>query len=240
MAIANLLPLNIGNNRSVHNLALFICHLFIDAEFRNIHVVHEPRAFDHQILNEINNVCAEPIPMYMTDVSQPFELPWNPGQNTDNTLQFIFFGTKQLLMNMAVFRDSIIPVYYRVFVFSLNSNENDMQIQYKIVKEFNSGHNSSTLILYHNVQNDSVLINWLPVSDDDVENHRPINILPALILAKNTKIGKRNRKNLYVETFGKYDGKRSISINVQIFAMNDHDDGNEETKTTVKYVSFRV
>lgn len=236
MALTNLLP---SNNPSFYNLALFICHLFIDANFRNAHIIYESNAFDHQILKELDTNCPVTIPLYTTDISHPYELPWNPSKKTDNTLQIIFLESNQSLINMTILRESF--VFYRVFVFPLS--ENDWKTPYETIKELNLGYNSSTIVLYHNLRNDSIFIDWMPINDDDnddVENQQLVNILPALISSKNDKIKrmKRKKSNMYDETFGKYDGKRSISINLLVFEVDDDED-EEESDTKAKYVFIR-
>lgn len=236
MAITNLLPSNIPNELSFCNLALFICHLFTDAKFRSIHILYESNAFDYQLLTEIASVCPHSIPLYVTDISQPFELPWPPTERTDSNLQLIFFSSERATENMNIFRDSFI--FYRIFVFALSDNTNGIDVQYKIVEKFNPGYSSNTLMLHHNMKNDSIFINWMPINDNDIEYPRPVNKVSALALAESKKIDVVKYGNLYDETFGKYDGKRSITINLHIVEAQEDDDGDQLSNANEKYVIF--
>lgn len=74
-----------------HRLALFMCHLFIDGQFRTAHILYKPNQFDHEFLTHIDSECAEPMPLYLTDVTQSWERPWNQHDSPDNVLQLSLF-----------------------------------------------------------------------------------------------------------------------------------------------------
>ena len=214
MSISNPVASNfhVPTESNLYNLALFVCHLFIDAKFRSTHILYEQNAFDYELLTKIETICPEPMPSYATDISEPFSMPWKPGERTDNFLQMIFFNPVNLRKNMKNYKDHF--AFYRVFVFPSSDDENDVKNQYLRVKKYNYGFNSSTLILYHNVKNGSVSINWMPLSNNDKEVQRPVNMDVALVSAQNKKTKSDKHQNLYAQTFGKYEEKRLIALNL--------------------------
>lgn len=79
------------------NLALFICHLFIDGHFQTGHILHDPNAIQvSQLIVEIQSICQHSIPLFSTDVTEPNSLPWKPNKPTDHILQIIFFDHEHL------------------------------------------------------------------------------------------------------------------------------------------------
>lgn len=89
MELSNLFGIKLPN---FHNLALFICHLFIDGQFRNGHIFYDPNVFQvGQLISEIQSTCPTSIPWISTDVTDKPVLPWKSNERTDHILQLIFF-----------------------------------------------------------------------------------------------------------------------------------------------------
>lgn len=96
-------------------LALFICHLFGDGNFRTVHILFKPTTFNFDLLMQIDSVCSEPIPLYLTDITQPWEWPWNQNDNPNNVLQFMFFEPKTLAKDGNQLKNGF--ALYRIFAF---------------------------------------------------------------------------------------------------------------------------
>lgn len=79
------------NISNFNDLALFICHLFVDGHFRTGHILYNQNLFDGHLISEFNSVCPETIPWLMTDVTKTSSVLWDTKDRTDNILQLIFF-----------------------------------------------------------------------------------------------------------------------------------------------------
>lgn len=106
-----------ADSPNFHTLALFICHLFKDGNFRSAHLLYEPSAFDDRLLGEISLSCPLQIPWKTTDITQS-SLPalLDTAENTDSILQLIFidadYGSPEAFHGL---RDQL--TFYRVFIF---------------------------------------------------------------------------------------------------------------------------
>lgn len=67
----SLTNLSIQNVSKFHNLALFLCHLFIDGHFRHVHTLYDPKIFNGQFMAEINSICPVEIPWRLADITKP-------------------------------------------------------------------------------------------------------------------------------------------------------------------------
>lgn len=70
------------------------CHLFSEGQFRTTHIFYKPSVFDHAFITELNSICPEPMPLYLTDITQPWSWPWNQHDSSYNVLQLNFFKFK--------------------------------------------------------------------------------------------------------------------------------------------------
>lgn len=182
-------------------LALFICHLFGDGNFRTVHILFKPITFNFDLLMQIDSVCPAPIPLYLTDITQPWEWPWNQNDNPNNVLQFMFFEPKTLARDGKQLKNGF--ALYRIFAFS-STNVIRTKMQVSIAKILHEFSNSNNLILNYNAKNVSVYIDY--GLNDGVSRQKP---KPIFIVNKNTNF---KRVNLYDQTFGKYERIKSIAV----------------------------
>lgn len=193
MGVLSLLPLK----KSVfHNLALFICHLFIDGGFRNGHILYDPSVFDGHLITEIGSNCSAEIPWLMTDITQPSSQPWTSIERTDHILQLIFFDPNRLAEDIVQFKEYL--TFYRIFVFHSTSDQIELKKRTSIIKERNPIFNSSSLIVENDSKTDTVNVHWI-TEDHEAVRHR--------ICSTN-----QCNERIFDQTFGLYDQKRSIGI----------------------------
>lgn len=216
-----LIPLTLehSNALSFHNLAIFLCHLFIDGKFRIAHVAHDSAAFDIDFLTQIETVCSEPTPWSITDVTQPFKLSWNYKFRTDSILQLIFFNPNHLTEDIK--RIEKYFTFYRVFIFAASDEDQTKRI-FSLIKELSPGFSASTLILHYNTTNGSTFLNWLPINDYDYGEWRPREIIldPNVNSNQNRKTDFVFGTSLFDRTFGEYERNRTIAINAQRATMD--------------------
>lgn len=101
-------------------LAIFICHLFIDGHFRTGHILFNPKIFDGHLLNEIDMICPQTIPWISTDITENVAFPWNSPSSTDHILQLIFDETKYSTGHAV---DQDWHTIYHIFVCLLNDSD---------------------------------------------------------------------------------------------------------------------
>lgn len=94
ITVLNILTPTSPSISNVHNLAMFICHLFIDGNFRYCHILYDPKVFDNQLTNQIDSICLVQIPWLTSDITQGSLSPWQANERTDPVLQLIFFDPK--------------------------------------------------------------------------------------------------------------------------------------------------
>lgn len=73
----------------LYNLALFICHLFINAHFHRGHILCDPEVFYVYFLAKIDSIRPVRIPWQTTDISRSFLQPLHKKPQNDYTLQLI-------------------------------------------------------------------------------------------------------------------------------------------------------
>ena len=183
-----------------HYLALFICHLFGDGRFRTVHILFKPSAFNYSLLNHIDSVCPDPIPLYLTDITKPWEWPWNQNDNPNNVLQLLFFDPKTLSKDGKQLKKGL--AFYRIFAFS-TTDVIQTKTQVSIAKRLRKFSDSNMLILNYDAKNVSVYIDY-GLSGVSRQKSKPI-----FIINKNTNF---KRVNLFDHTFGKYERMQSVAI----------------------------
>lgn len=205
------MPVNILNASSFNNLALFICQLFINGQFRTSHILYDSNVSSVQIMIDIESVCPQPIPWLITNIQQRSSSPWYHHKDTNSVLQLIFYDPNILRDEIEIFERYF--TYYRIFVFSTTRQHKE---KFKIIRELSPSYDSNTLILYYNIKWGEIFVNWIPINDYDVGEERPVRMNPdSKIVATDTHLDDAiYHENLYEKTFGEYDRRRSIAVNV--------------------------
>lgn len=197
MIVPKLLSTVASNISNFHNLALFICHLFIDGGFRHGHILYDPKVFDNHLITKIDSICLVKIPWLTTDFTQPSTLAWHHSERTDHILQLIFFDPNHLAEDIDKFKDYF--TFYRIFVFDSTATKIKTQQQPRksIIRERNPVFNSSSLILEYNTDNDLV----------SVTGETTLNSTKYSIRNKSIKY-----EHIFDETFGKFEQLRPIAV----------------------------
>lgn len=204
MAISNILPTATSNAPNFHYLALFICHLFGHGPFRTLHILHNPNLFDHRLLVEIDSLCSDPIPLYLTDISQPALSPWSEQDNVDNVLQIIFFDFENLATEIERSGDKL--QLYRIFVFQSIGilASMDQKLLFETKKRI---YDTRTLVSHYNDSSVSIYIE--NNSNDQSNGNVKLKQEPIFIFNQETSV---DGMNLFDKTFGEYERMESIDI----------------------------
>lgn len=202
MTLSNLLALNISN---FHNLALFICQLFIDGQFRTGHILHDPNVFQvDQFITEIQSNCSSSVLWLSTDVNEPFQLPWKSEERTDHIIQLVFFDPENVLKKIEDFKQLF--TFYRLVAFPASSTDVMGLNKMKTIPE--SIFSNSLFLTYNTTANGSACIYWIRKSDES--NERSVEII--------YEQDKDSPKNLFDAIFGKYEKNWVITIKLFRFA----------------------
>lgn len=185
-----------------HQLALFICHLFIDGHFRTAHIFYKPNAFDYEFITHIDSICPEPMPLYLTDITQPWVWPSNQHDSPDNVLLLSFFEIDPMKLQNDVTeikREGF--ALYQIFAFSSIDSVDERQraTVFRILHRFLP--ESSLLILNFNSENVSVYLNHSSTTE--------LNQKPFFIVNQKPDFG---RMNLFNRTFEENERMQSIII----------------------------
>lgn len=156
MAASGLLVTNISNPLNAHNLAIFICHLFIDGHFRYGHILNDPNVFDDRFISEIDSICVAKIPWLTTDITQSTSLPWPANEPTDHILQLIFLNSTQLANKIDEFKDYL--AFYRVFIFYSSAGRIDTKKLVSVARKVNPILKSNPLILENQFEGERIRI----------------------------------------------------------------------------------
>lgn len=203
MTVSNLLLPNFSNFNRFRNLALFVCHLFVDGNFRVGNILYDPKAVNSEIISEIHSFCPLTDPWLMIDATQLPIDSWKPDERADKILQLIFFDPDQVQVNHDGLKD--ILVLYRLFVFpSIDEAKKDHQMMVKITSRFGS----NSLVVHFSTESVSVYALWVEsASDGDSDNE--VNLIQWKIsielifeLKANTDLEK---DNLFDRIFEKYE-----------------------------------
>lgn len=181
------------NVTSIHHLALFICHLFIDGHFRTAHILYKPNTFEFDWLLQIDTVCPGPIPFYLTDVTLPWEWPWNSNDTPENVLQLSFFDTghsdiDQVQQGYAHYCALCLPSHDAI-------NAKQRTSIFTALRQFSD---TKVILVNYNTVNVSVFI------DSKYSNEQPIFF--------NDNETNFEEFDLFDRTFGEYERTRSIAI----------------------------
>lgn len=129
MIVVSLLAPNIYN---YYNLALFICHLFIDGQFRTGHILYDPIQLDDRLIAEVDRICPHSIPWVTTEVNRDFSLPWNSNNQTDHILQLIFIDPNHLPENIDDLK--YLFAYYNLYIIQSTNEINPKNPSATILK----------------------------------------------------------------------------------------------------------
>lgn len=198
MSISNLLPVASDSNVSnFHYLVLFICHLFDNGPFRTVHILYNPNVFDLNLLMQIDSICNDPIPLYLTDITQPFQIPYQESDNVDNLLQLFFLDPNSLIHDMDLIGDQF--KLYRIFIFSSFDMIRKMNLSL-FFETRNPAYDTRTLIVHYNESSVSVYI----------ENslNEPLN---GAIFTLTHEVN-LEKVNIFDRTFGAYEQMESIEF----------------------------
>lgn len=186
---------NVGYNMSVfghsfHHLVLFVCHLFIDGQFRTIHIVYDPGAhsFRTELISDIQSLCSDPIPLFITDVTKQYSTPWTPCEHTDNILQLIFFDPEH------IHDDNELSVFYHLFLFPSTTKPTIIHFNY------------SSLALHYTSESISVHGHWIPDHQDDMDDK--VGKCPSVSIQSiydNGNSDEFSQQNLFDLIFGEWE-----------------------------------
>lgn len=200
MTLFNLIAPNIPN---FSNLAIFICHLFLDGNFNIGHILYDSKSFDNLLISEIGSVCSHSnsILWIRTDVIAAHSSSWKPNQQTDHVLQLIFFDPENLPSNI----DEIekLFTFYRLFVIP-STNEIDIHQQVYLFSKSKLSQNS--LVLYQHLRTSSVCVYTITPE----KTKECSNIAFNSVCTQN--LNKFKNEDLFEVTFGKYERDWIISI----------------------------
>lgn len=144
-------------NSTIYNhLALFICHLFVDGHFRPAQFVYKPNEFDFDLLSQIDTICKESIPWYLTDITEPKHWPWSLKDTPDNVLQLCFFRQNDLEEDILKLKLKDSP-YYQVFAFHSNDSFG-REWQIIALKKLHQSFATESFIVNYDASNVSVVI----------------------------------------------------------------------------------
>lgn len=190
-----------ANVTGIHQLALFICHLFIDGHFRTAHFVYKPNTFEFDWLLQMDAICPEPIPLYLSDITLPWEWPWNDKDTLNNVLQLNFFDmNNNLADDVDQLQESC--AYYRVFCFPSTNLPNAEQRSF-VFSTLRPFCDSNILLVDYNTKNVSTFI------DSNYDSNWKSSQEPIVIVSDETEI---EHANLFDRTFGEYERMQSIAI----------------------------
>lgn len=162
MATSNVIIPNLPN---FYNLALFVCHLFSDGQFRTAHILYDSNAFDGRVLPQIESICPEPIPLVITDTNQSSPPNRNMPEGTDYILQLVFFDPVHFEATIEKYKDFL--TFYRAFVF-LSVDPIDIQEQIISIRVHNPIRNSGNLVVQHDSVNNSSCVNYVTADSFNV------------------------------------------------------------------------
>lgn len=236
MTVSDLLAPNISNFQTFHHLALFICHLFVDGNFRIVHIVHNQHTFNDGLIFEIQSKCYEPIPYELTDLNRPFV--WMKNEPTDHILQLCLFDPDNLPTNIAELVD--IFAFYRLFVLSA-TDETIVRHQILTLNRANLTSNSSSLIIHESVNSGSVCVHSAMVSDklsgklsEIHDEKRDVSVVP------HSKDHRVENENVFDLTFGKNEQNWFIVLKHHVFRLKGEKNLERSIPTTWNGVPFTI
>lgn len=185
MLISSALISSAPNISNFYNLALLICQLLIDGNFRNAQILYDPQIFDGRLMDDFGSVCSSSFPWRTMDITQALPSHYNQDEHTRNDLQLIFLDPNHSADTIDQFKELF--TFYSIFVLA-STNELDAKVQ-------NLGQTFNITTLYYNMETGSVII-----GDDFTEKSDP-------------KVHK-DQVNSFNWTFGRKEQMKSIVVRV--------------------------
>lgn len=201
MVALNLLTSSVSNISNLQNLALFICHLFIDGHIRIGHIIQDPNVFDGQLNSKMNSVCPIQIPCLTTDITQSFSLPWSANDRTDHILQLIFFDPNNLANQIDQLKNTY--TFYRVLIFFINADQNELKNRIRSIVHLNS------VVLEYNLKADSVSVFQVFESGEGSNNIDNVEQNAFIQLDQATFA---RHDNLFDTIFGEFEAMRPLNF----------------------------
>lgn len=202
MSTSSALISSAPNISNFHNLALFICKLFIDGHFRNAQILYDPHIFDGRLMDDFGSVCSSSFPWRTMDITQASQSTWHQDERTRNELQLIFFDSNHLADEVDHFKKFF--TFYPILVFSSTN-------------EMNVDENFNITALHYNIGTGSIQIHWVLELDDDVteksEHRMSVDSRTTAMRQSDTKVHKE-QLNLFDCTFEKKEQMKSIVVRV--------------------------
>lgn len=195
------------NSPNSYRLAVFICHLFIDGQFRLGHVLYDPKAFDGLLLNTIDSICPIQIPWQTNDIIRPSRLSSHVNDRTDHILQLIFFNPKYLAEQIDQYNEYF--TFYNIFVFSAPSDEISEE-WLSVIANRKLILKSSLLVLDYNSGNDSV--SWFSANGHDSSKVKWLEHDQV-----EAGITEETNANIFDQTFEQLERTRSIVITAPVW-----------------------
>lgn len=195
------------------NLVLFVCHLFIDGQFRHAQVLYDTQVFNDRFLNAFDSVCPVQIPIQTMDITQSSSQFSQSNDRTDHILQLIFFNPKTLIEQIHQFENLF--TFYRIFVFCLITDEVEAKWQFPVIDTQNSILSSSPLIVHFNSENGSLHVYWVLENGETIDSSKQCN-------NDDSRLMSANRMHLFDSMFENYEHKRVFGIKVNtLFRTTD-------------------
>lgn len=191
-----------------HNLALFICHLFIDGHFRFGHIIYEPKVFDGQLLTEIDSICSVQIPWQSIDITQSVLQSPQTNDRSDHILQLIFFDGKFLAEQIDEYKDYL--TFYRIFIFTSTTDEIETKRRISVIGRLNLISNASPLILQYNPKNGVIRVDFAFATDEKSENSEKCTRND--VDNESRQQSNKEYDRIFDRTFGKYEKYRSMIV----------------------------
>lgn len=215
MDVSSQLAPNLSMVSNFHSLALFICHLFVDGNFKTAHILNDPNIFDGHLIADVVSICPRHVPWITTDVTQKSALPWQPNKRsqTDHILQLIFLDSTKLIQEIENFKKYF--VFYRLFIFS-GTDEITRENDISAIKKLSPSFNSSSLTLHYSPKNGSISVLWIQNNGNAVDNARASDTPTQINIQDIQNESISTHENFFSRTFGEYERKWSMAIKIPV------------------------
>lgn len=208
MTLSNILAPDITN---FHTLALFVCQLFIDGNFRTGHLVYDSQISDDRLITETNLICSHQIPWITTDINIPTQSShWTIEDNSDYSLQVIVLDLAKSTQFLNEPKNQF--SFYRIFVFT-STDEMDMKQTVSALKNSGLNSDSNSLVLHHSSTKHSIKVHWIVTKEDPAKRSEDLSILNVEIYPNFQRHQKQSKAdNLFDQTFGIYKQLQEMGI----------------------------
>lgn len=218
MILSSLLTPNVSN---FYNLALFVCHLFVDGHFRTSHILYDPNVFHvTQLIDDIQSNCPRTIPWLATDITKELIQPWESDEETDHILQL---NIVRLPTKVSDFQSLF--TFYRIFIFS-SADEKSAQ-----ALKFSSDFDLDNMVLRFNHKTGAINVHLF---EKNAGENRKIHIF------QQNNIDEYKKRNLFEIIFKKYEQNWKIVIKYNVPVNCDESEKIRKTQNTWNGLPFQV